>query len=257
MTLALSNASHAEGFNTMACCSTYLFDITAFDNTAKTVTLDGIGSLAVGSILALIVHDPNQSYRNIFNLEITAINNLTVTLDTTETITSNWQYAVYTDSAINTVHAEGNCTSARGIDSHAEGYGTLAGGQYSHSQNLDTIAQGKCQTVIGKYNVAQGTSYLTNSSDYAFIIGNGTSDTARSNALTVDWSGNLAAAGTVSEAGTSLANKYVAKAGGTMTGILTAQNNTSYTTKQVRNIIISTSDATLSSMANGDIWIKI
>lgn len=45
--------------------------------------------------------------------------------------------------------------------------------------------------------------------------------------------------------------------GGTMTGVLTAQNNALYDTKQVRNIIISTSDAILANMANGDIWIKI
>ena len=44
--------------------------------------------------------------------------------------------------------------------------------------------------------------------------------------------------------------------GGTMTGVLTAQSNTSYATKQVRNIILSTSDAVLASMADGDIWIK-
>lgn len=43
-------------------------------------------------------------------------------------------------------------------------------------------------------------------------------------------------------------------AGGTLTGILVAQNNTSYTTKQVRNIFISTSDP--SGGSNGDIWIK-
>ena len=36
-------------------------------------------------------------------------------------------------------------------------------------------------------------------------------------------------------------------------GILTAQNNTSYSTKQVRNIFLSTSDA--SGGDNGDIWI--
>jgi len=39
-----------------------------------------------------------------------------------------------------------------------------------------------------------------------------------------------------------------------MTGILTAQNNNSYTTKQVRNIFIST--ASPSGGSNGDIWIK-
>jgi hypothetical protein len=46
------------------------------------------------------------------------------------------------------------------------------------------------------------------------------------------------------------------KAGGTMTGVLTAQSNTSYTTKQCRNIILSTADAVLNDMADGDIWIK-
>jgi len=59
-------------------------------------------------------------------------------------------------------------------------------------------------TVIGKYNKAtvsgsgSSTTY-TNVGDYAFIIGNGTADTtaARSNALTVDWSGNLVTAGTI------------------------------------------------------------
>ena len=38
------------------------------------------------------------------------------------------------------------------------------------------------QLLIGKYNI---------SSDYPFIIGNGSSDTERSNALTVDWDGNI------------------------------------------------------------------
>lgn len=42
--------------------------------------------------------------------------------------------------------------------------------------------------------------------------------------------------------------------GGTMTGALVAQNNANYTTKQVRNIFISTSDP--SGGASGDIWIK-
>ena len=47
------------------------------------------------------------------------------------------------------------------------------------------------QTVIGKYNKSDWDN------NYAFIIGNGTADEAsnRSNALTVDWSGNLKASG--------------------------------------------------------------
>jgi hypothetical protein len=52
------------------------------------------------------------------------------------------------------------------------------------------------------------------------------------------------------------ADNALPKTGGTMTGILTAQSNTSYTVRQVRNIILSTTDADLGTMQNGDIWIK-
>ena len=46
----------------------------------------------------------------------------------------------------------------------------------------------------------------------------------------------------------------VKRAGDTMQGILTAQNNEEYTTKQVRNIFLSTDDP--SGGENGDVWIK-
>lgn len=42
--------------------------------------------------------------------------------------------------------------------------------------------------------------------------------------------------------------------GGTFTGAVVAQNNTAYTTKQLRNITLST--ASPSGGSNGDIWIK-
>ncbi len=48
----------------------------------------------------------------------------------------------------------------------------------------------------------------------------------------------------------------VNKSGDEMTGILTAYSNTSYTVRQVRNIILSNADANLGAMQNGDIWIK-
>ena len=47
----------------------------------------------------------------------------------------------------------------------------------------------------------------------------------------------------------------VNKSGDTMTGQLVAQNNVAYSTAQVRNIILSTSEPTDSDGANGDIWI--
>ena len=53
---------------------------------------------------------------------------------------------------------------------------------------------------------------------------------------------------------TNLKTDKMNVSGGTMTGALIAQNNTNYTTKQVRNIFISTSDP--SGGTSGDIWIK-
>lgn len=89
-------------------------------------------------------------------------------------------------------HAEGIATIASNGASHAEGMETTASGSASHAQNRGTIAQGTNQTALGKYNVADSTS--------ALIIGNGTADNARSNALTVDWQGNVEAAGNVTAA---------------------------------------------------------
>lgn len=84
-------------------------------------------------------------------------------------------------------HAEGSST-ASGEYAHSEGDETEARGSRSHAQNSNTIAGYNSQTVIGKYN--------DNQSDTAFEIGNGSS-AGRSNALTVDWDGNVDASGSI------------------------------------------------------------
>ena len=91
----------------------------------------------------------------------------------------------------NGAHAEGGATNAVGNYSHAEGYSTYASQAYTHAQNLGTVTSISAQTVIGKYNDYSSLSSV----EHAFEIGNGTADNARSNALTVDWSGNVEAAG--------------------------------------------------------------
>ena len=88
-------------------------------------------------------------------------------------------------------HAEGFYTTASGHSSHAEGANTLASGDESHAQNTHTIAQGVAQTVIGKFNIAQGTNDSFVDTDYAFIIGNGTGENARSNAFAIKWDGTF------------------------------------------------------------------
>lgn len=104
-------------------------------------------------------------------------------------------------------HAEGMYTQASGQASHAEGKYSQAIGDYSHAQNMYTIATENNQTVIGKYNSAtvsgSGTTEdpytYSDVGNYAFIVGNGTRNTTadRSNALTVDWSGNLTISGDI------------------------------------------------------------
>lgn len=97
--------------------------------------------------------------------------------------------------------AEGSSNKAWGYASHAEGGFAEAGGTYSHAQNQNTIANFGSQTAIGKFN--------DNQSDTAFEIGNGTSTSARSNALTVDWDGNVEMAlETTAASGTTDAELY-------------------------------------------------
>ena len=63
------------------------------------------------------------------------------------------------------------------------------GGSYSAVIGKALYANGNNQTAIGKYNEAD------NSNKYALIIGNGSSYSSRSNALSVDWYGNLISQG--------------------------------------------------------------
>lgn len=98
-------------------------------------------------------------------------------------------------------HAEGAGTTASRGYSHAEGYYTTASGMSSHAQNRGTYASKNAQTSLGTYNIKDTStttihpSGIASYGQYAVIVGNGTSDTARSNALTVDWNGNAEAAG--------------------------------------------------------------
>ena len=96
-------------------------------------------------------------------------------------------------------HAEGSQTTATNYNSHAEGSNTIASGDRAHAEGDFTTAQGNDQHVQGKYNIADTTS--------AHIIGNGSSSSKKSNAHTVDWSGNAWFAGDVYTGSTSGTNK--------------------------------------------------
>ena len=94
-----------------------------------------------------------------------------------------------TTASGNHSHAEGSETTASEEDSHAEGHRTTASARHSHAEGYYTKASSYYQHVSGKYNVED------DQDTYAEIIGNGTADNARSNARTLDWSGNETLAG--------------------------------------------------------------
>ena len=92
-------------------------------------------------------------------------------------------------------HVEGSKSISSGSYSHAEGEATTAVGLASHAEGLFTIASGSYQHVSGKYNKQGDDTSL-------FIIGNGTSDGARSDAFKVRMSGSIVLPTTASAAPT-------------------------------------------------------
>jgi hypothetical protein len=73
-------------------------------------------------------------------------------------------------------HVEGRDNITYGEHSHAEGVSTQTIADYSHAEGLGTIAAGIAQHVQGKYNA-------TSSVEAAFIVGNGTDNSNRSNLI--------------------------------------------------------------------------
>ena len=87
-------------------------------------------------------------------------------------------------------HVEGKSTLTTGDASHAEGDATTADGYGSHSEGSFTIASHRFQHVLGESNIIDpSTASSIERGTYVEIVGNGTY-TARSNARTLDWSGN-------------------------------------------------------------------
>lgn len=88
-----------------------------------------------------------------------------------------------------------------GTASHAEGRNTTASGAESHAEGFSTVASADYQHVEGIYNIDDGAN-----GDKLHIVGNGTS-LKRSNAHTLDKSGNAWYAGDVYVGSTSGTNR--------------------------------------------------
>jgi len=83
---------------------------------------------------------------------------------------------IRTTASAQGAHSEGTDTIASGITSHSEGLFTVASGTGAHAEGQHTIANGNYSHVSGKYNISDAT-------ESAFIIGNGSDNSSRSNLL--------------------------------------------------------------------------
>ena len=100
-------------------------------------------------------------------------------------------------------HAEGSGTTASGNCSHAENTGCIASGSNSHAEGYHTIARGEHSHASGSHTIAGMEvfalgRYNKKAEDVALVVGNGWGNDSyeyRSDALTLDYSGNLKLAG--------------------------------------------------------------
>ena len=231
-TTASGDYSHAEGLNTIASghySHAEELSTTASGNYSHAEGLStkagGQGSHAEGNQTTAsgdISHAEGYS-TNKFSSVVTTTN------PTTDSIITAWKTEKFSIAKGNYSHVEGKDNLALGNDSHAEGASTEASGDHSHTEGANTTASGLCSHAEGNITTASGTgSHVEGGSTkasgqyshvqgkyniedtsniYADIIGNGTSDTARSNAATVDWNGNAWYAGDVYTGSTSGTNK--------------------------------------------------
>ncbi len=165
---------------------------TAAGTAEKTVSLPGF-VLVEGARVAVYFANANTAGSSTLNINSTgahflasrngsyASNNSWIAGDIVEFIyySNHWIMLTANARRLNGSYKEGYNTTANGSNSHAEGFNTIANGDYSHAGGYNTKASANYQTAIGKYNKES-----TAETD-KFIIGNGTSDTARSNCLRV------------------------------------------------------------------------
>lgn len=148
-------------------------------------------------------------------------------------------------------HAEGYATWADGNYSHTEGSTTTASGDYSHAEGFYVKAAGRYQHVQGKYNIIDEDASGAALDTYAHIVGNGTSNTKRSNAHTIDWNGNGWFAGDVLVGGTSQddASKVITEAD--------QKWNLLYDSGEISDIVNSISNIDVSGYTNIQVLVRI
>ena len=193
-TTASGNDSHAEGYITTA--SGRNSHAEGYSTTAS-----GNDSHAEGSDTTA-----SGSYSHAEGYFTTASGDYTHAEGYSTTASGSYSHAegYGTTASGNDSHAEGSDTTASGDYTHAEGYGTTASGECSHAEGHSTTASCNNSHASGHFNadmVTGGTE--TNTVGTAFVIGNGTSGTVKSNAFSVMFDGTVKAKSTITASTTA------------------------------------------------------
>lgn len=225
-TVAGSDAAHAEGYYTVAMQSSITATITAFDNVAKTLTLNTVAGLSVGNSITV---SRKLSGPPIYGIPITAVSGNVITLNTGLTIDSNWAVVLKNAGISNPTHAEGSGTIASGINSHAEGSMTTASGQAAHAEGQSTTASGNYAHAEGYNTIASGDNshaegyntstnalsgahimgqYGDANASYAWFLANGTSIGAKGLATKILSNGQVFSDGAYASTGADYAEMF-------------------------------------------------
>jgi len=174
-TLSSASATHTEGITTTASAQAAHAEGASTTASAQAAHAEGYSSVASG----LWSHAEGNSY----SLKEASHSE-------GNTTTAEGDYS----------HAEGSYTTTFGIASHSQNFGTLASGDTSTASGYKTTAKGFSQFVLGTYNAVSGIDVDIRSGitfwqdiidDYVFIVGGGSGETFRSNALAVSYRGNV------------------------------------------------------------------
>lgn len=156
-TLALTSNTHTEGDGSEAWGMGQCL-ITAYDNAAKTLTVDNATGLEQGQ--RILIFKGLDATGDIFYAFVNNINGLVVTVNITLSLSgTGWVLAYPTGLGGATgMHAEGQDTAAHGSASHAEGFETRTFGDYSHAEGQGSLAYGNAAHAEGSGTLALGSN---------------------------------------------------------------------------------------------------
>lgn len=175
-------------------------DLPQFDSTPTADSANGVTSGGVYTALQTTQDEADGKFMKARNSVGTGSFSMNRKADTTIGSYSS-TLGLHNTATKQGAHAEGLLTQANGNYSHAQGNSTVASGTGTHAEGWGTVATSDYSHTQGKHNIEDTTE------DLAHIVGNGSEDSLRSNAHTLDWQGNAWFAGDVYVGSTSGTNK--------------------------------------------------